>query len=255
MVSYELCGDGRTSSRFYSLPIRQFKKFVSGSEKIVQASLWCLHGGADTFGGKVSNPFSAMLEREMGMPILNLGAQHSGAGFYIEDDAIHEIIESAQVVFVEAPSVVNQSNPFYRVHPRRNDRFVTALGPLHDLFPEADFVECHFTKHLITKLITIDSVRADIVFRTLQDEWVRNLTIMCVRWRAKTVVHWYKKPQASHPEFEFPVADLIGFYPELYKALSQVQDQVVSIPLAMSHMNASQGDHQQIRQRLLDAFT
>ena len=196
-----------------------------------------------------------MLEREMGMPILNLGAQHSGAGFYIEDDAIHEIIESAQVVFVEAPSVVNQSNPFYRVHPRRNDRFVTALGPLHDLFPEADFVECHFTKHLITKLITIDSVRADIVFRTLQDEWVRNLTIMCVRWRAKTVVHWYKKPQASHPEFEFPVADLIGFYPELYKALSQVQDQVVSIPLAMSHMNASQGDHQQIRQRLLDAFT
>jgi len=48
----------------------------------------------------------------MGMPVLNLGVQHSGAGFYIEDDAIHEIIENAQVVFVEAPSVVNQSNPF-----------------------------------------------------------------------------------------------------------------------------------------------
>ena len=60
-------------------------------------------------------------------------------------------------------------------------------------------------------------------------------------------VHWYKKPQASHPEFEFPVADLIGFYPELYNAVSQAQDKVVSIQLAMSHMNASQGDHQQIR--------
>ena len=44
-----------------------------------------------------------MLEREMGMPIFNLGVQHSGAGFYTEDDAIHEIIENAQVVFVEAP--------------------------------------------------------------------------------------------------------------------------------------------------------
>jgi len=53
---------------------------------------------------------------------------------------------------------------------------VTALGPLDDLFPEVDFVECHFTKHLITKLITIDAARADIVFRTLQGEWVRNLT-------------------------------------------------------------------------------
>ena len=71
----------------------------------------CL-GRADTFGGKVPDPFSAMLEREMGMRILNLGAQHSGAGFYTEDDAIHEIIENAQVIFIEAPSVVNQSNPF-----------------------------------------------------------------------------------------------------------------------------------------------
>ena len=46
---------------------------------------------------------------------------------------------------------------------------------------------------LIMKLITIDATRADIVFRTLQDEWVRNLTIMRARWRAKSVVHWYKK--------------------------------------------------------------
>ena len=172
----------------------------------------CL-GGTDTFGGKVPDPFSAMLEREMGIPILNLGAQHSGAGFNSEDDAIHEIIENVQVIFVEAPSVVNQSNPFYRVHPRRNDRFVTALGPSYDLFPEADFFECHFTKHLIIKLITIAEARAVIVFRTFQDEWVRNLTIMRARWRAKTVVHWYRKPQTSHPEFEFPVADLIGFHP------------------------------------------
>ena len=107
---------------------------------------------------------------------------------------------------------------------------------------------------MITKLITIDAARADIVFRTLQDEWVRNLTIMRARWRAKSVVHWYKKPQASQPEFEFPVADLIGFYAELYNAVSQVQDQVVSIQLALSHMPASQCDPQQIGQRLLDAI-
>ena len=115
------------------------------------------------------------------------------------------------------------------MHPRRNDRLVTALGPLYGLFPEVDFVECHFTKNLITKLITTDVERADIVFRTLQDEWVRNLTIMRARWRAKSVVQWYKKLQVSHPEFEFPVADLMGFYPKLYNVVSQVQDQVVSI--------------------------
>ena len=107
---------------------------------------------------------------------------------------------------------------------------------------------------MITKLITIDAARADIVSRTLQDERVRNLTIIRARWRAKTVVHWYKKPRASHPEFEFPVADLIGYNTELYNAVSQVQEQVVSIQIAMSHMPASQRDHQQIGQRFLDAI-
>ena len=77
---------------------------------------------------------------------------------------------------------------------------------------------------------------------------------MRARWCAKTVVHWYKTLQASQPQFEFPVADLIGFYPELYNAVSQVQDQIVSIQFALSHMNASQRDHQQIGQRLLDAI-
>ena len=110
---------------------------------------------------------------------------------------------------------------------------MTALGPRYDLFPEVDFVECHFTKHLITKLITIDAARADIVFRTLQDEWVRNLTVMRARWRAKTVVYWYKTLQASQPQFEFPIADLIGFYPELYNAVSQAQGQIVSIQLSI----------------------
>jgi len=106
---------------------------------------------------------------------------------------------------------------------------VTALGPRYDLFPEVDFFECHFTKHLIKKLITIDAARADMLFRTLQDEWARNLTIMRARWRAKSVVQWYKKLQVSHSEFEFPVADLMGFYPKLYNVVSRVQDQVVSM--------------------------
>ena len=40
----------------------------------------------------------------------------------------------------------------------------------------------------------------------------------------------------------------------MYDAVSQVKDQVVSIQLAMSRMPASQRDHQQIAQRLLDAI-
>ena len=85
------------------------KNLFRGPKKSCKHSYGVCLRGADTFGGKVPDPFSAMLEREMGMPILNLRAQHSGAGFYIEDDAIHEIIQNAQVIFVEAP--VSSINP------------------------------------------------------------------------------------------------------------------------------------------------
>ena len=121
------------------------KNLFRGPKKSYKGLYGVCLGGADTFGGQVPDPFSSMIERNVGIPILNLGAQHSGAGFYIEDDDILKIIENAHIILIEAPSVVNQSNPYYRAHPRRNDRFVTALAPLYELFPEADFVECHFT--------------------------------------------------------------------------------------------------------------
>jgi len=41
-----------------------------------------------------------MLERTVGIPILNLGAQHSGAGFLIEDDDILKIIENANIILI-----------------------------------------------------------------------------------------------------------------------------------------------------------
>ena len=65
------------------------KNLFRGQKKSCKHSYGVCLARADTFGGKVPDPFSAMLEREMGMPILNLGAQHYGAGLYTEDDAIH----------------------------------------------------------------------------------------------------------------------------------------------------------------------
>ena len=230
------------------------KNLFRGPKKSYNGLYGVCLGGADTFGGQVPDPFSSMIERTVGIPILNLGAQHSGAGFYIEDDDILKIIENAHIILIEAPSVVNQSNPYYRVHPRRNDRFVTALAPLYELFPEADFVECHFTKHLITKLITLDAIRADIVFRALQSEWIRNLTMMRSRWNAQKVIHWYNPKQTKKPVFEFPVADSIGFDPQMYPQVLQVQDCVVSIPLDRTRKYVTQSDHQQIGRSLMDAL-
>ncbi len=49
----------------------------------------------------------------------------------------------------------NMSNRFYAVHPRRNDRFLRAsLGCCKTIYPEVDFTEFNFTRHMLTALAT-----------------------------------------------------------------------------------------------------
>lgn len=230
------------------------KNLFRGPKKSIKGRFGVCLGGANTFGGKIPDPFSCILERELGYPILNLGAQHAGAGFYIEDVDVSKIIENAQFILVEAPSVINHSNIFYRVHPRRNDRFVTALKPLYRLFPEVDFVECHFTKHLVTKMITLDAQRSDIVLQSLRDEWVESLATMRSHWNAKQVIHWFPKVAGDTPKHEFPISDMIGLEPRMYDQVLQPSDRLFPIQHQAIGQVASQCDHRRIAQVVLDAI-
>ena len=85
-VDFVLCKYGR-------------KNLFHGAKNCVHSYGVCLEG-ADTFGGKVPDPFCSLWECGMVDPMLNLGMQHSGAKFYIEDDSIHEIIENVQIIFL-----------------------------------------------------------------------------------------------------------------------------------------------------------
>ena len=85
------------------------KNLFRGPKKSCKHSYGVCLGGADTFGGKVPGPFSAMLEREMGMPIFNLGAQHSGAGFYTVDDAYTKLLKTRRLSLSRPP--VSSINP------------------------------------------------------------------------------------------------------------------------------------------------
>ena len=80
------------------------KNLFRGPKKPCKHSYGVCLGGADTFGCKVPDPFRAMLEREMGMPIFNLGAQQSGAGFYTVDDAYTKLLKMRRL-FLSRPRV------------------------------------------------------------------------------------------------------------------------------------------------------
>lgn len=76
---------------------------------------------------------------------------------------------------MQAPRLLGQSNHFYRVHSRRNDRFLAPTKDLISLYPEIDFTEVHFVRHLMSCLEKVRDARIEVVLDELRRNWVRKI--------------------------------------------------------------------------------
>lgn len=132
-------------------------------------------GGSATFGKAVPSPFPALVEAAIGVPVVNLGAPNAGPDFYLGDPAVLDVAARADVAVVQIAGVEALSNPFYTVHARRNDRFLAATPALRSLFPEVDFTEIHFTRHLLLALLRTDATRFSVVVRALRSTWIARM--------------------------------------------------------------------------------
>ena len=76
-------------------------------------------GGSETFGKFVEHPFSDLLQKEISVPVVNLGVMHAGLSLIADDPAIRDISSKAQLTVVQVLGAQNMSNRFYSVHPRK----------------------------------------------------------------------------------------------------------------------------------------
>ncbi|MGB0798430.1 MAG: DUF6473 family protein, partial [Planktomarina sp.] len=98
-------------------------------------------------------------------------AINSGLDFYLSSDKMIEMVNHARSAVIELPGAAHQSNPFFSVHPRRNDRVIRVSDALIDLFPNVDFVDIHFIRHLMVTLSTADHVAFQVVCDALRSTW------------------------------------------------------------------------------------
>lgn len=107
--------------------------------------------------------------------VLSPEGQVEGIDARLGDPMVLERGSRAKGFVMLLPPVGNLSNPFYRVHGRRNDRFVAPNQSLRRLFPEIDFTDFVFTGHLLEVLIATCAVRFGVLARTLQSIWLERL--------------------------------------------------------------------------------
>ncbi len=163
---------------------------VRGPRRELDRPYLAFLGGAETFGRFVEAPFPALVEESLGRVCVNLGCVNAGLDAFIHDPEAMRIAQGAEMVVIQLPGAQNLSNRFYRVHPRRNDRFLGASQILTAIYPEVDFTEFHFTRHLLGALRGVSEERFALVRSELEQAWLARMRLkiraigrpICLLW-------------------------------------------------------------------------
>ncbi len=147
-------------------------------------------GGTETYGKFVATPYPAMMQDELGKTCVNLGCNNGGLDAILQDDSLLSICNRADITVLQVMGATDLSNRFYTVHPRRNDRFIQASPLMERLFPELDFMEFNFTKHLLVRAKQRQSDRYDLMVKSLQETWVMRMRQLIDRLNGRVVLLW-----------------------------------------------------------------
>lgn len=162
-----------------------------GPERRLDVPYVAFLGGSETYGKFIKTPFPALVESDIGLNCINFGVLNAGVDVFLGDGFLLDFAGKAEATVLQIIGASNLSNRFYTVHPRRNDRFTSASDTLKAIYPEVDFAEFHFIKHLLNSLHGVSAERFEIVVDELQSAWTARMKTLLKRIRSKTVLVWF----------------------------------------------------------------
>lgn len=157
-------------------------------------------GGTETFGKFIERPYPDTLGDITGEVTVNFGVVNAGPGLFEREPAILAACHDAVATVVQVMGVPNQSNRFYTVHARRNDRFIRPTAALETLYPDIDFADFIFTRHFLLALQQASEERFQMVREELQENWVTCMSTLLRRVTGPKILLWMSKeavPQAA----------------------------------------------------------
>lgn len=188
-MSFE--GKGRLGAAVETCRYAQSKLAFRGPKRNLVTEYVAFLGGTETYGKFVDRPFAQEIEEATGVTCVNLGLANAGIDVLLGDPGLTRIAAGAAMAVVQVPCAANLSNRYYKVHPRRNDRFVKAEPPLQEMFAEVDFTEFSFTRHMLMHLRQTSPERFADVRRALASAWVQGMRRLIAEIRAPVVLLWF----------------------------------------------------------------
>lgn len=198
-----------------------------GPQRVLSGDYVACVGSTEVFGRYVQSPFPDLLEDRLGLPCANFGVHNAGPDLFLADPVIRQLLAGSKAMVLQAMPAQNLSNPFYRVHPKRNDRFLKALPPLEDLYPEVDYTEIHFTSHLLQKLAAVSTRRFALVADALNAAWLSQMAKLIATASAPVLLLSFEgETSASAAEPVLP-----PFAPGTFAQLAKLADDALTFDL------------------------
>lgn len=188
-MTYDVLGAGALDY----MPCRygQSKLLFRGPERRLDAPYVAFIGGTATYGKFIKNPYPALVESGLGVNCMNFGIANAGVDVLLNDSFLSSACNTSEATVVQIIGAQNLSNRFYTVHPRRNDRFVTASPLLKSIYPEVDFAEFHFNRHMLSGLHGVCSERFAVVRDEVQTAWAARMKLLLKQVAGKVVLVWF----------------------------------------------------------------
>lgn len=187
-MAFEFAGAGALD--YFPCRYGKSRLMFRGPGKNLTPPFVAVLGGSETYGKFVAEPYPRLIEAEMGLQVVNLGLMNAGPDVFLKDQELLNVAKMAEITVLQIVGAQNLSNRYYTVHPRRNDRFLAASPKLRALFPEIDFTDFHFTRHLLRRLQEVSSDRFEVVAEDLRAFWVGQMRELIQRLDRKVILLW-----------------------------------------------------------------
>ncbi|MDB5664425.1 DUF6473 family protein [Cypionkella sp.] len=187
-MAYIFPGEG--SLDYFPCRYGSSRVLFRGPKRDIERAYVAVLGGTETYGKFVPLPFPDLIERELGLPVANLGCMNAGPDVFLNEVAVTEIAAKATVTVVQILGAQNLSNRYYAVHPRRNDRFLGATPLLRAIFPRVDFTEFNFTRHVLMSLQQASADKFEVIAEELRAAWVARMKLLLSRLGPRTILLW-----------------------------------------------------------------
>lgn len=217
-------------------------RFRGPVDEVEEPFVLCL-GGSETFGRFIHAPFPTQLNDALEAQVVNMGVMNAGLDVLTHDPAIKSVAKHASAIVLQITGAQNMTNRFYAVHPRRNDRFLKATTMLKTIFPEVDFTEFHFTRHLLTHLKSVSEDRFALVKSELQTAWLARITRLIDRTKVPVHLLWLSNRMPDDPSADHGLGRDPLFITQalLDQAASHATSLTIAVPEATDRAQTTRG--------------